>query len=359
MNGRPRFLDFRTQYAAYAQSVGSALGVCVNDIPSLAGLVNIATEELISDPLAPEEGWWGGWAKYVFNVSPGNPFITAPRGVARVIVLDVNTCPVKLQNGFFEFLDYGEGLQPKPCKQNVCNSFTQAYDRDTVPILGTLNPTPQTVRVFPTDPRDVGKTVIIQGTDQNGNTITSTDPITNQTILGEIITLNLPFSDSVNQFLAAPNLPGISGVQKDVTFGSVTFFQVDPVTGNTSNLSAMEPGETVGQYRRYFIGNLPCFPQCTQTGTNQVTAMCKLDYIPIASDPDYLGIPCVPALIAQVTSIRFRNMDTLKAQEMADKRHNDAIKLLFGQLNNYLGNERPAISVSLFGPRRMLHNQPI
>lgn len=79
---RPRLIDFRLQLAAYVQSVGSPLGVCVNDIPALAGLVNVATERLISDPLAPEEGWWGAWAKYVFNVSPGQPYIVAPREVA-------------------------------------------------------------------------------------------------------------------------------------------------------------------------------------------------------------------------------------------------------------------------------------
>lgn len=353
MNARPRLLDFRVQLDAYAQSVGSPLGVCVNNIPALAGMVNVATERLISDPLAPEEGWWGGWAKYIFNVSVSNPYIVAPRGVARIIVLDVNTCPVKLQNGFYEFLDYGEGLQPKPCKQNVCNGFTQTYDRDTVPILGSLNSTPQLIQVFPTDPRDVGKTVIVQGSDQNGQLITSTDPITNQTILGEVLTLELPFTISLNQFSS------ITGVQKDNTFGFVTYFQVDPVTGASFPLSSMEPNETVGQYRRYFVGNLPCRPQCSATGQNQVTAQCKLEYVPVSSDPDYLGIPNVPALIAEVEALRYESMDNVESQTLAAQKHAKALGLLAGQLNHYLGNERPAISVSLFGPRRHLRYQPI
>lgn len=356
---RQRFLDFRIQLAAYAQSVGSPLGVCVNNIPALAGLVNVATERLISDPMAPEEGWWGGWAKYIFNVSPSQPYIVAPRGVARIIVMDVNTCPVKVQNGFYEFLDYGPGLQPKPCKENICNGFTQTYDRDTVAILGTLNPSAQLIRAFPTDPRDVGKTVIVQGTDQNGNIITSTDPVTNQTILGEVLTLDLPFTDSINQFMAAPNSPGISGIQKDNTFGNVTFFQVDPNSGVTAPLSSMEPSETVAQYRKYFVGNLPCKPACTFNGMNQVTAMVKLDYVPVASDPDYLGIPCVPAIVAECEAIRYENMDNEKAQAMGAAKHAKALQLLFGQLNQYLGNERPAISVSLFGPRQHLKMQPI
>ncbi len=359
MNARVRFLDYRLQVAAYAQSVGSPLGVCVNNIPALAGLVNVASERLIMDPLAPEEGWWGGWAKYVFTVSPSTPYIVAPREVARLIVMDVNTCPVKVQNGFYEFLDYGEGLQPKPCKENVCNGFTQAYDRDTVPILGTLNPTAQTIRVFPSDPRDVGKTVLVQGTDQNGNIVTSTDPITNQTILGEILTLALPFTDSVSLFQTTGNRQGITGLQKDSTFGSVAFFQVDPVTGESAALSFMEPAEMVGCYRRYYVGNIPCRPQCSATDTNQVTAMCKLDYAPIASDSDYLKIPNVPALIAETEAIRYFSQDTEVAQDLGAKKHAEALRLLFGQLQHYLGNERPAISVSLFGPSRHLKYQPI
>jgi hypothetical protein len=121
----------------------------------------------------------------------------------------------------------------------------------------------------------------------------------------------------------------------------------------------MEPGELVAQYRRYFVGNLPCQPQCSSTGLNQVTAMCKLDYVPIASDPDYLGIPCVPALIAEVEALRYENMDTVVAQQLGTGKHAKALQFLFGQLQHFLGNERPAVSVSLFGPSRHLKYQPI
>ena len=345
--------------AAIAQSVGSPLGVCVGNIPALAGIVNVATEQLIGDPLAPEEGWWGGWAKYRFNVDPTNPFIVAPRNVARIIVLDVNTCPVKLQNGFYEFLDYGTGLQPKPCKENVCNGFTQVYDRETVPTLGVLASSPQIIRVFPVDPRDVGSTVIVQGTDQNGQTVTSTDPVTNQTILGEELTLALPFVDTVNAFMDAPNSPGITGLEKDPTFGPVTFFQVDDNTGISAPLSSMEPTETSSSYRKYYVGNLPCRAACTPGGVSQVTAQCKIEYTPIQSDPDYLVLPCVPALIAECESIRYSNMDNVAAQRMGTDKHAKALQLLFGQLQHYMGNERPAISVNLFGPRKHLRMQPI
>lgn len=362
---RPTFRDFRVHSAAYAGSVGSPLGICVNNAPALAGLVNIGTEQLINDPDAPEEGWWGGWGRFVYNVTQGvqSQFITTQRGIARLIVMDVCNRPRKIQNGFYEFLDYGEGLKPPICQSNICGGQTMAYDRETVATLGLLNSTPQFIRVFPTDSRDVGRSVILQGTDQNGNVITSTDPTTDQTISGEIISLALPFAQSVNQYSNQ-----LTGIEKDWTFGSVTFQQVDPISGTAVALSSMEPSETAANYRRYFLDKLPCScaagcPSTTTSAQIQVTAMAKLEYIPIASDPDYLGIPNVPALIAQCEFIRYSAMDNVKAQQLADKRHSEALKLLFGQLTHYLGNERPAISVSLFGKTKhhgkRLQRQPI
>jgi hypothetical protein len=272
--------------------------------------------------------------------------------VARAIVTDVNNCPVKIQNEFYEFLDFGRGLQPKPCQSSSCDGFVQAYDRNTVPILGTLNAGPQTLRSFPVDARDIGKIIIFQGNDQNGNPIESTDPVTNQTISGEVVVITLPFIDTVNQFSS------ITGIQKDSTFGSVTIQQVDPVTGTSSSLSSMEPTETTAAYRRYLVNNLPC--QGPITGAPiQVTAMCKLEYIPVASDPDYLGIPCVPALLAEAECCRYENMDTLKAQQLAAAKHSKALSLLFGQLDHYLGKERPAVSIPLFGPRKMIRPIPV
>jgi hypothetical protein len=350
---RPAFKDFRIQVAAYAQSVGSPLGICVNNIPALAGLANIATERLISDPMAPEEGWWGGWAKYAFNASRINPYLTMPRGVARIILQDVCGRPTKLQNEFYEFLDYGEGLQPKTCRADACGGLLQAYDRASTPLLGTLASTPQIIRVFPTDPNDVGKNVIIQGQDQNGNIVTGTDPITAQTFSGENLVLAQPFIESLNQFGT------ITGIEKDSTAGPITIQQVDPATGIASSLSSMEPSETAANYRRYLINKLPC--NCCDLGNGivQVTAMCKLEYVPIAIDSDYLGIPCVPALLAECEALRYETMDDQKALGLAGAKHQKALQLLFGQLNHYLGNERPAISVSLFGSRRQMRYQPV
>lgn len=353
---RPRFADLR------ASRLAQSVGLCQQDIPSLAALVNEATEKLLMDPMQPDEGWWGTWVRAVFNLSRQEPTFVQPRNVARVILMDVCKRPTRVQNGFYEFLDFGRGLQPSGCPTNIpapnglpyppCNQALQAYDREFSPILGTLASTPQIVRIFPTDPRDVGKVVLVQGTDQNGLTVLGTDPVTGATISGEFVTINTPFVDTTFHFAT------ITGLQKDATFGPVNFYQVDPVSAATLPLSIMEPSEVSAAYRRYFVNGLPNNCCNVPNAQVQVTAMCKLDFVPVVSDPDYLGIPNVPALIRECESIRYSSMDTAVAFKLRESKHAEALSLLFGQLDAMLGKERPAITVPIFGSDRM-YPQPM
>lgn len=331
----------------------SRLGVCQDNIPEVASMVNEAMEQLLYDPLAPEDGWWGGWLRTVFNLSQSSPYIVAPRGAARLILMDVCQKPVRIQNGFYEFMDFGHGLQPKTncCSgnPNLCGQVLQGYDRETVPTLGTLSG-PATIRIY-CNASDVGKRVIVGGQDQNGMNVLSTDALTGAPVDGEIVVLNQPFADTLNQFTT------ITGIQKDATHGPVTFFQVNAaLTQNT--LSAMEPSETTAAYRRYLVNGLPSNCPCSSTGVIQVTAMAKLDFVPVQCDSDYLLIPCVPALLKECESIRLSKSDTKNAAALAQVKHKAALDLLFGQLTHQMGNERPAITMPIFGSNR-LPRQPI
>lgn len=329
----------------------------------MAALVNEAIETLLNDPLQPDEGWWGTWIRVAFNVTQAQPTFVQPREVARLILMDVCNHPTRIQNGFYEFLDFGRGLQPSGCPNNIasaaglssppCNQTLQAYDRESTPILGTQQATPQFVRMFATDPRDYGANVLVQGTDQNGMQILGTDALTGAPISGEVLALGSPFTTSVNQF-SNP----ITGLQKDATFGPVTFFQVDPVTAAVVPLSVMEPSEVSAAYRRYFVNGLPTNCCNTPGGQVQIVAMAKLDFIPVMSDSDYLIIPNVPALIRECEAIRYSTMDTANAFKMSQQKHAAAISLLMGQLDAMLGKERPAITVPIFGSDR-LRMQPI
>jgi hypothetical protein len=264
--------------------------------------------------------------------------------------------PVKVQNGFYEFLDFGAGLQTAHSGQGQTGwdtgqpRFMQSYDRGSVPTLGQLASAPQKIVVFPINSADAGKTFLVQGLDQNGNVVYGQDPVTQKEILGEMLTMTFPFVLSANQYSQ------ITGLQKDVTLGPVTVMQQNPTTTVQQALSQMDPSETSAAYRTYLIGDLPC--QSCQGSSFQVTAQCKLDFVPVSSDSDYLVIPCIPALIAECECIKLESVDNKNANDRAATKHAKALSLLFGQLDQYLGKERPAITVPIWGSAK-LHPQRI
>lgn len=344
---RPTLSTFRSQWPA------EALGLCQAD-PQVIAYCNQSQDELLMDPMAPDEGWWGGWATMHLSafIMDHAAYVVAPREVARLIVMAVCNHPIEIRNGFYEYLQFGSGLQPKSCHHTNCGQTFQSFERDCAVTFSPLLPGGQTVRIYPTDTRDAGLRVLIQGLDQNGQTILTTDPGTGLSAPGEYISLSFPFSNSVNQFSK------ITGIQKDQTFGPLQFFQVNPATGAESSLSTMEPNEAVANYRRYLVSGIPNHNLCCQSPAEplRITAQARLDFIPVQNETDYLLIQCVPALIEQAQAIRYRRMDNGAQQSMMH--HQQALAFLNGQLDLYEGKVSTAIKMPIFGSNRM-SRQPV
>lgn len=342
---RLRLIDFREDDAV------TTIGICQGDIASAAQVVNQAQERLVYAKEAGDTGWWGSWARTVFNVSRTGPFITLPREIARFIAMDVCNRPVSIENEFYEFLEFGNGLQPG---RNCCTSLNgnncqqlKTYDRGTVPTFVDLTPPGKTVQVVMTNAADAGQRVLIQGQDKNGDTIITEDGI-NQ-VQGIYVVLAFPF-------VQAPlEISKITGIQKDVTIGPVKIYEVDLATAATTLLLTMEPSEKVASYRRYFVNGLPlnCCNTFPLPTTVQITGMAKLELVPVKVDTDYLLIQSIQALAEECQSIRFSKMDSLTGAQQAKLHHQDAIGLLNGQLTHYLGVSRPAVQEHPFGSARL------
>jgi hypothetical protein len=310
------------------------------------------------DPMCPDEGWHGMYGTMAFNVTVTNTpqgygTVIAPHDVARIISMDVCKLPIRIRNGFYEYLTFGTGLQPKTCVQSGCGATLQAFQRDTVHTLAEFEGDPQYVRIYPTDSADVGKRVVIQGPDQNGKTVLGVDTDTGEATIGELVYLNLPFVTTTNQFTGP-----LTGIQKDVTNGPVQLFQVDVALSDESVLSTMEPNEITAEYRKYLINGLPCNCCDTAVGTVQVTCQVRFDFVPVLSDSDYLLIQNVPALIEECQSIRYGRQDSASSMQLSGTHHIAALRLLMGQLDAYEGKINPAISVPIFGSDR-LRRQPV
>lgn len=307
------------------------------------------------DPMAPNEGWWGGTVtlNLTASITSGAAYVVTPREIGRLTDVAVCGHPIRIRNGFWEYLQFGRGLQPKACRSGLCGGQLQAYERDNVVTLAPLLSTPQKIRVYPTDARDSGLRVLLQGKDQNGQIILTTDPNTGTSAPGEYLSIKFPFSDSVNQFLGQ-----MSGIQKDETYGPLQFFQVDPNTGVEVPLSSMEPNEDAANYRRYLVNGIPNQNLCCVAPGQplQVTAQGRLDFIPVENETDYLTIQCVPAIVEEAQSIRFSKMEN--GLQQSGFYHARALALLNGQLDAYEGKTSVAINVPIFGSAR-LRPQPV
>jgi hypothetical protein len=332
------------------------MGICQAD-PKVATWANMAIERLLIDPMAPEEGWWGGKIDLhlTASIADRSAYVTVPREIGRLVGVAVCNQPVPIRNGFYEYLQFGAGLKPSTCQGGSCDSLLQAFERDNIVTLAPMLPTPQQIRVYPTDTRDTGRRVLIQGKDQNKKVVLSTDAVTGGPSAGEYLQLAFPFSTSLNTFS-----PPLFGLQKDETYGPLEFFQVDPVTGVETPLTTMDPGEGVASYRRYLINGIPTHNLCCASPAKplQLKAQGRLDFIPVINETDYLTIPCVPALLEEAQSLRYSRMDSATAAQQAIVHHAAALRLLNGQLDAYAGKTSVAVRVSLFGSAP-LRPQPV
>src|SRR5207245_917178 len=120
--------DFRTSRAP------ATVGLCQADLAGCAQIVNAAQARLVLAKEAGDTGWWGSWAKMVFAVSTPNTTITTPREVARLERMAVCQHPVKIQNEFYEFLDFSRGLEPKA----ACN-YLETYERGVFPTFSYVS----------------------------------------------------------------------------------------------------------------------------------------------------------------------------------------------------------------------------
>lgn len=320
----------------------TVIGACKSDLPTIADYINSAQRRLLLAKEAGDEGWWGTWAEMLFSVTSSAPYLTVPRSVARLEVATLCDDVIGIQNQFYEYLDFGNGRLPKTYA--TCGPrLTQAYTRNNVPTFVDLPTGPQILRVYVQNPDDAGKRVLLEGTDNNDKTIYSRD--TYNPVNGIYVTLEGTSVDCATQFNA------LTGIQKDVTEGPIEVWAVDPTTAEEVLLVTMEPSEETASYRRYYFDSLPT-SCCSTSATVQslaIKAIVKLELIPVRVDTDYCLIQNLEAITEECQSVRLSEMDSTEAKTLSRERHNAAIGLLNGELNHYIGTQKPAISFKPFG----------
>ncbi len=327
------------------------IGLCVGDVTGIANAVNSAQRQLLMAKEASDESWYGTWAEVRLNVSRAEPYITLPREIARLEAVTVCDRAVPVFNQFYEYLLFGNGRMAAHNHTSRWHGerLRAAYTRNNAVLFTDLTNAPQLIAIYGTNPADLAGTsrVLLQGLDQNGNRVYSQDGL-NQ-VDGVFVTLKSPFATSTVQFSR------ITGVQKDITSGPVQIFQLDPATAAQVLLLVMEPSETTASYRRYYFDHLPCGGRPpAPAGTcpaPQVTAIAKLELIPVATDTDYLLLQNLEAIIEECMAIRMSEIEDWRCVETC------AVRLLNGELGHYYGINNPAVRMQVFGSARLEHQR--
>lgn len=263
-------------FAQVKPLVARVMGVCESDA-RVASYTNEACRRLLNKGL-----WAGCYGRFTINTTNG--CITWPR-LIETIESVATCCSVgQVRNQWFEFLESGYGLlDSKACVG------TQLIDRGTVVTYRDMTGgTTSYLRMYPGDASDAGKTVVLQGYDENGNWIRT--EVSGTWIDGEQVTLALPYVQSTKKFTA------LTGVIRQATNTVSRLYEYDGT--NEYDLAVYDPDETVPQYRRSLLPGL-----CSQTDSTPVTVMAKLRHVSVSVDNDYVIPPCPDAIKLMVKAI--------------------------------------------------------
>lgn len=343
MPNRLRLFDFRNS------RLPGLIGACSSDIVTIRNNVNSAQERLIMAKEAGDEGWNGSWAEIAFTLNRNTPYFTAPREVARLEVMTICNRPIVIHNQFFEYLRFGNGRMPQCPTWSRCLRLTESYGRNNAITFNDMASTSQYLRAYATDPADLsGLRIFFQGLDNNNNVIYSQDGLFE--VQGVWLNFTAPFVQTPMLFNK------ITGIQKDVTSGPVRIFEVDPQTGNQNLIHTMEAGEQVASYRRYFFDKLPfaCCPDPSPIPQAiPITALAKMEPIPVVADTDYLILTSKEAIISECESMRYEGIDTPTSKAMAQFHHKQAIGYLNAELTHVNGLNLPDVQYKPYGSARL------
>lgn len=328
-----------------ASTIPQSIGIAACD-PRFLRYLNEAQERLAMDGK-----WWGTYKKLRVCVTAG--CVTWPEDVLTVEAMTVCGTGIPIRNGWFEFQEDVRAPKAPDCSES-CEQ-RQLLDRGLVYQYRDFTAL-STVRIYPASATDVGKRVLLQGLDANGNVIRTNDP-TEGWVDGEYVTLASPFVESVNAFAA----PGLTGVQKPLTNNRLTVTGVAVVGGTETQVAIWAPSVTSPEYRRTYLIGWPrcaqspntcadqgdgCTPADTSCSNTVVEAIVRLRFIEAIVDTDWMFISNMRALKSAMRSMQ---MEDANDQRQAEIHYQQALRALRNELEARSPKERMVVNVLPFG----------
>lgn len=294
---------------------------CVKMLPGmvttdtrLVDYINEACERLLY-----KGKWPSCYAKFTIAVTDG--LVTWPRQIETIERFAHNNAPGSVQNDWYEWIETGWGLRDSASGYDGLTLM----DKGTDCVFANVSIVPGAfLKVKSSLVADVTPDkILIQGYDHLGNWVRTLSG--GVYIDGEYVTLTgTTYASTVNQFSR------VTGVQKTVTDGFVSLWEVDPVTGFYNRLGYYEPTETVPCYRVSLVPGIT-----TDTAPAFINVMAKLRFIKASVDTDYILPPNLAAIKLMIAAI-YKEENNLIGE--ANVYEANALRLLNEQLDHYLGD---------------------
>lgn len=215
------------------------------------------------------------------------------------------------------------------------------------PVLQNVQGDGRLIRAYPRSNNDVGKTVTIFGTDNNGQPLATYDAGNNFIQWGQVITLAKPFG-STNTYVRY-----IDYVTKDETEQIVDVYAYNATTNLLEEIAHYEPTETTPTYSRYKLTgpflNLPGgagLPNCCNNPRG-VLALVKLRYIEAKVPTDLVFIENMAALKKWIQSLKAEDANDI---QLAKAFEADAVHELNRQLEDHQPDDQFPVDDQTVGP---------
>lgn len=307
-------------------------GVC-SDSEKVLQYLNEACERLF------DAGKWEGTIAKI-RICHRAGVITLPREVETILEAADCGVPVQMNSEWYEFLPGG------PWEINHCNPRTQMVDMGsdyctTFDITGV-----KYLRVYSDLSVDNGKTILLQGTDENGNRVQTMQD--GAWVDGEVFVLN-----SANPPISTVKWSNIESVSKELTTGYVTVVQVNTDTlGNVGLIAKYHPNDEFPTFRRVKYGAY-CYNNCGDGEPTEkyhpLTFLCKKKFNPLVRETDMVPITASGALKNMVQALYYEKSNQI---ELAAAYEAKAIQILQNQLKQSQGAQvRMGSKIPGFGYR--------
>lgn len=228
----------------------------------------LETINLVQERFYTMGKWKGSYVEVQLTEYDG--VVTLPRQCQSMLFYRQNNWPTGIKNQWFEWQKWGVGYREPDSRCNLVESFDQGPGFCSFRDFSS----PRKLRIKALDVDDSIIVVTFQGTDSDGRRIYTTDNQATHPINGEQVTCVAGTGDTDFIFKR------FTGFIKPVTHGYVEIWTINPDDNSDETLIAVyEPGETVPDYRRYKVGNI---------GENAIWGLCKLKFVPLASEQDMI-----------------------------------------------------------------------